>query len=114
MTMHKEKWTPGERAYFEYHCYQAHDSADASLWYRSHQPVTVVDVGEDPNDEPTTMAERAESGDPLTYHIKFTDGYEGAAFEDELLTSPRYFERLWNPPPASEIPDCHKPKEPTP
>lgn len=89
----QESWDPGERAWFEYHCYQGHDSSDAQLWYRSHQPVTVL--GLDPKGEYVeglwgTHEERADGGMPATYRVRFEDGHEGTAFEDELLRGPEF------------------------
>jgi len=97
----KGLWNPGEMAYFEYHCYMGHDSADAELWYRTHQPVLVVKmtnpgVGRTYND-------RADSGAPRMYRIRFLDGLVSEAFEDELFTDTKYWRRLFNPPSEEEI-----------
>ena len=100
--MHKDNWTKGETAYFEYHCWQSHDSADADLWYRSHQPVSVVAIDRDSNGAGDTLEERSDNGEPRTYHIQFADGHRGAAFEDELLTDPAHFDPAGKPPPKSE------------
>ena len=71
--------------YFEYHCNESEDSAHAELWHHTHQQVTVLGV-----DDPGyggTPEERAEEGQPRVYFIRFDDGYEHSAFEDELVDS---------------------------
>lgn len=85
----REHWAHGERAFFEYHCNQSHDSEDAQLWYRSHQEVTVLGRGDD-DGHAATHAERAENGTPRIYSVRFDDGHEGEVFEDELLRSSEY------------------------
>lgn len=94
----REKWAPGDTAYFEYHCYEGHDSGDAQAWYRSHQEVTVIcrdDVEEGSLGQ--TYAERAESCWPWTYTVRWADGFEYSVWEDELFTSPADYYRP-NPP----------------
>ena len=89
MRFFKEKWNPGERAWFEYHCWESPESGDADLWYRSHQRVTVIRMTEDTEhyaDDGWTFAERAEAGEPNCYYVRFPDGHEGTVFEDELST----------------------------
>lgn len=88
----KESWQAGERAWFEYHCNEAHDSDHAEWWYRSHQQVTVVGDA-DHDGHWGTMLERADGGTPKLYNVRWDDGFEGAVFEDELLTDPAAFER---------------------
>jgi hypothetical protein len=83
----------GSQLWFEYHCYESHSSQDAELWYRSHQRVTVTDTPEQLKEYETiegleTFEGRCEAGMPLTYIIRFDDGYVGHVFEDELLDSP--------------------------
>ena len=34
--------TPGTVFFFEYRCWESHESCDAKLWYHSHQKVTVL------------------------------------------------------------------------
>lgn len=79
--------------WFEYHCWESPKSQDAELWYRSHQKIEVL--GLSPNHEKCglemTRNERMEEGVPLTYEIRFADGFEGTAFEDEILESPEEF-----------------------
>lgn len=96
----KNAWRRGETAYYEYHCLQSHDSADAQLWYRSHQAVTVIAIVE-PGYGRTATA-RLNNGEPRIYQIRFADGHIGDAFEDELLTDPRHFHPEYCPPPANE------------
>lgn len=83
----------GRTYWFEYHCYEGHDSADASLWYRSHQRVTVA--REEASDAPpgSTAAERAAWATPRVFAVRFPDGTAGTAFEDELLDSPAAYQR---------------------
>ena len=90
--MLKEQWRPNEQAWFEYHCYEGHDSSDAQAWYRSHQRVTVLHEN-DGELRFGTMAERGEEGMPVLYTVRFTDGLEYAVFEDELSTSKADWER---------------------
>jgi hypothetical protein len=90
--MNLDHWPDGERAHFEYHCWENPASSDAEAWYRSHQIVTVL--GEARSDASgDTLLERAENGQPKAYRVRFDDGLEWTAFEDELLTDPSGFER---------------------
>ena len=77
---YRELWTPNDIAHFEYHCNRAHDSADADLWYRSHQPVTVLGRNPGEMDEPwdpsygpipQNMNECSEYGIPYAYQVRF-------------------------------------------
>jgi hypothetical protein len=77
-------------ACFEYRCYKSIESNDSDLWARSHQKVTVLgeadwekEIGED-----MSQTERIEVGVPKMYRVRFEDGHEGDACEDELLTGP--------------------------
>ena len=82
----RESWSPGESAWFEYHCWESSESYDAQAWYHSHQRVTVVSLQE--NDSAgMTRAERDDAGMPYTYTVRFSDGLEWCAFEDELSES---------------------------
>jgi GNAT superfamily N-acetyltransferase len=92
----REQWQPGDRAWFEYHCYEGHDSADADLWYHSHQRATVLGEndtadGSSKNWPESTVDDRNKAGSPRMYRIRFEDGFEKEAFEDELMTSRRDF-----------------------
>lgn len=97
----KNLWKPGETAYFEYHCEMSHTSGDAQLWYRTHQPVTVIEMSEAGHGE--TRIERRDLAAPRSYRVVFQDGFVAGAMEDELLTHPKYWERRFNPPPKKEI-----------
>jgi hypothetical protein len=97
----KNLWRPGEMAYFEYHCYMGHDSADAELWYRTHQPVLVVKMTAPGAGR--TYNDRAKAGVPRMWRIRFLDGGTGDAFEDELYTDMKYWSRDFNPPSDEEI-----------
>ena len=100
---HKEEWQPGESAHFEYHCNESHDSPDAPAWYRSHHPVVVLKANKEDEKangvEGLSMAERADAGAPRTYKVQFPDGLKWDAWEDELLTHPKYYERPDPPSP---------------
>jgi hypothetical protein len=100
----REQWQPGERAHFEYHCYEGHDSNDAKAWYHSHQPVTVLEENEDDGQRHmfADHADRADAGMPVSYHVRWGDGYEHTVFEDELLTHPKHFSRP-DPPADPEM-----------
>ncbi|KKN82324.1 hypothetical protein LCGC14_0311370 [marine sediment metagenome] len=65
--------------WFEYHCYEGEDSADAELWHHTHQRVIVIGTVADV-DQPM-------------YRVRFKDGLEYDVFDDELLQSPSEFER---------------------
>ncbi len=72
--------------WFEYHCWESHQSSDAQIWYRSHQLVTVIELHV--NDSAGMSREdRTEQGMPFSYTIRFADGSEWEAFEDELSPS---------------------------
>lgn len=76
----------GAELWFEYHCNESLGSPDAPAWLRSHQRVTVLAV--EVNDAAgMSLDERIEAALPLTYTVRFPDGLEGCAFEDELSES---------------------------
>ena len=82
----EQEFSTGDTAWFEYHCWENDESADAQLWYRSHQKVTVLSF--DPADgRGFTRQERGEIGQPFCYTVRFEDGHEGCAVEDELSAS---------------------------
>lgn len=89
----REHWNPGDKAYFEYHCLESHNSSDAHLWYRSHQPVTVYHENSGESDLPSTYADRQDAGMFKFYHVEFPDKSTGTAHEDELLTHPKHYYR---------------------
>jgi len=86
------------RWYFEYHCKESHDSCDADLWYRSHQQVTILELTS-PDSLGMSREERVEEGMVFVYKVKFDDGFIKEAFEDELLSSPKFYYRP-DPPKA--------------
>jgi hypothetical protein len=93
----REMWSPGDGAWFEYHCWEDPKSCDANLWYHSHQRVTVLGKadadGWHKGWDGSMMKDRAEAGAPRAYTVRFQDGYERTAGEDELMTSRRGFYR---------------------
>ena len=90
----------GRKMYFEYHCWEDPRSGDAKLWYRTHRRITVLKVRnyESGLHDGSSLMDRCETACPLVYRIRFSDGFEGDAFEDELLVSKKSYER----------PDCPK------
>lgn len=98
----RNQWNPNDAAWFEYHCYENHDSSDAVVWYRSHQAVTVLaeTAGYGQRDIFPTFDQRSSEGEPVSYRVQFRDGFEYEVWEDELVSDPEYFYRP-TPPPAS-------------
>lgn len=94
---HRDCWKSGELAFFEYHCLMDSSSADFELWRRTQQWVTVVGLGEcdDFSVEFPSGAERGAQGVPLYYSVRFGDGHEALAAEDELLVGPQFCSRLY-------------------
>lgn len=92
----------GSSRYFEYHCEESHDSGDAQLWYRSHRQVVVGECVNAQEYGDLPQSEREDCGHPLVYEITFADGFQGNAFEDELLESPRAYCRPDPPQPLKE------------
>lgn len=93
----RESWRPGDHAWFEYHCFESDASLDAVVWHHSQQVVTVLREAEHDGGW-GSLDERAEAGTPKVYRVRFADGLEYDAFEDELLTDSRYFSRPAPPP----------------
>ena len=91
----------GHTFWFEYHCYEGHDSADAKVWYRSHQQCVVQDFADCDPAAFTTFEERADAGHSIVYRVRFADGLEWDVFEDELLDSRDQFCRS-DPPKEPE------------
>ena len=79
MTTLNDKRLARNRRWFEYHCYEGEDSSDAELWHHTHQKVIVLSKLKD-----TEL--------PM-YRIRFADGLESDVFSDELINSPKEFER---------------------
>ena len=94
----REGWAVGDRAFFEYHCFEDLSSGDAAAWLRSHQQVTVIrglfDAAQD-----RTLSERFEEGEQGVYSVRFADGLVWDVFEDELLVDPGHFTRPDPPSP---------------
>lgn len=88
-------WEPGESAVFTYSLYNDPTSEIArELFPRSGSAVTVLRRGEDdaPDDddpEYATLAQRADAGALRLYVVRFSDGHEDEAFEDELSEAAR-------------------------
>lgn len=87
----------GCTCYFEYHCWESGKSADAHLWYRSHQQVYVIGYDENSDNyapdcpETETFEKRCENGCQNMYSVRFSDGYVGTVFEDELMETEDYY-----------------------
>lgn len=96
---YRERWEPGDRAWFEYHCFESHDSSDAVAWYHSHQEATVLGEADHSAWPGSTWDERAEACTPIVYTVRFDDGVEYGVFEDELVTDPAAFYRPDPSPP---------------
>ena len=90
----------GRRYWFEYHCNESPQSADAAAWFRSHERVLVCRIAEPGIGR--TMRARAENGSPRVFRARWADGFEWDVFEDELLDSRREFCRP-DPPQRSRL-----------
>lgn len=75
----------GDRLWFEYHCLESHQSADADLWYHSHQQCEVLGMVINDGYDIWSEAERYDCGHPMCYKVRFDDGFEHTVTEDELL-----------------------------
>lgn len=82
---------PGQQLWFEYHCFESPESGDAPVWFRSHNKVTVLKLVEPGFGK--TQNDRAYNGESAIYSVRFPDGLEWDAFEDELLDSKKDFFR---------------------
>lgn len=89
----KDIFKIGNEYFFEYHCLESHDSSDAELWYKSHQKVTILEILEPDFTPSKTFKERMEEGLPLTYLVRFNDGFTYHAMEDELMETEEHFSR---------------------
>lgn len=83
----RDRWEPGTQAVFTYSLAPDPTSeVSARLAHRSGTPVTVL-AEQDPDGvraELPTLRERADAAALLTYRVRFADGHEDDAFEDEL------------------------------
>ena len=76
------------RRWFEYHCYEGEDSADADIWHHTHQPVKVLSKSKGVSCGSSWYCDM-----PRTYDVKFADGFECVVLDDELLADPTEFDR---------------------
>lgn len=79
------RWLIGSVAQFTYNCDTSDNSSHVDL--RDRSPAHVVVIGPpdvEPGWEHSTVEERDAACMPWVYPIRFEDGYESAAFEDEL------------------------------
>jgi hypothetical protein len=83
----------GQQYWFEYHCWESDESADAPLWHRSHEKVTIVKRMKDDAWEGSTFEERNEAGALMAFLARWDNGFEWCVIEDELLDSPSDFFR---------------------
>lgn len=91
----------GKNYWFEYHCWESHESADAKVWYHSHQKCLVLKMVEEGCGH--TFRQRADNGQQALFRVRFNDGVEWDVFEDELDTSKSFFERPDPPKEKSEL-----------
>lgn len=91
----------GKKYWFEYHCWESEESADAELWHHSHQQCLVTGIDVEYKD--MTIDERYEAAMLNHYKIQFADGFASSAGEDELMASRSEFTRP-NPPPKPKTP----------
>ena len=73
------------RRWFEYHCWESESSGDAELWHHTHQQVTVL--------RKLRVPEECDAEVSPMYRVRFSDGLEYDVCDDELMPSPKYFNR---------------------
>jgi hypothetical protein len=93
--------------WFEYHCWEDEKSTDAELWHHSHQKATVIGIAPNDGMEIPTHKARWECGQPLSFKVRFADGFESVACEDELMSSKQMFCRP-DPPPKKQPSDLEQ------
>jgi len=93
----------GGTYWFEYHCNEADSSADADLWYHSHQQCKVLEMQE--TGDGKDLEERGYNGACAAYKVQFADGFTHTATEDELLTDRKEFDRPDPPAPPAQRKD---------
>ena len=81
----------GKEFWFEYHCNEGEDSRDYPMYLHSHQKCIILSIAEKGIGE--TEIERLENACQRVYHVKFKDGFEWSVFEDEILDSPKEYQR---------------------
>ena len=74
------------RRSFEYHCYEGEDSSDAELWHHTHQQVVILR-------KLRNIEEVDEADCGRMYMVRFNDGLEYTACDDELMRSPKEYYR---------------------
>ena len=67
---------PDQEYWFEYHCLESEESADAELWHHTAQFVTIL------SQIPIKEAEEL----PM-YKVQFKDGFSYDVFDDELIST---------------------------
>ena len=87
-TLRDDKRLAYGRRWFEYHCYEGEDSADAELWHRTHQRVSVLQSNGGVSCGSSWYCDM-----PRSYLVRFADGFEGQVMDDELLAEPSEFYR---------------------
>lgn len=70
------------RAWFEYHCWESEESADAELWHHTHQQVEILRIL------------TPDESDYEMYEVRFADGFTAHADWDELYNTKKKF---WRP-----------------
>jgi hypothetical protein len=84
---HRDEWKPGQRATFTY-SFAPDPASDISarLAHRTGQVVEVLseEDADKVRPEMPTLTERMDAGMPICYRVRFPDGHEDSAFEDEL------------------------------
>lgn len=84
----REQWSPGDVATFYYSLDPNDPSSEiaAELGHRSGQQVVVLSENDADGIRANvpTFRERADEAALLTYAVRFPDGHEADAFEDEL------------------------------
>jgi hypothetical protein len=81
----------GKEFWFEYHCNEGEDSPDYPMYLHSHQKCTILSISEPGIGE--TDIERYENAAQRLYKVRFSDGFEWDAFEDEILDSEEEYQR---------------------
>jgi hypothetical protein len=81
----------GKSYWFEYHCWESDESSDAELWHHSHQKVEIIAMTEPGYGD--TEEQRFENTQTAMFKVRFSDGLESEAAEDEILESKKQFER---------------------
>jgi hypothetical protein len=84
------QWSPDERAIFTYSLpFDENSDICGRLHHRTGETVTVIELNDRDQNEPwlremPTISGRADEGALVSYAVRFPDGHEDTAFEDEL------------------------------